>query len=197
MNVADDKLEILIGKLLDGELSPAEQRLLESELEHNSAARELLEQLRTLHVCSREAVACEILGAGTDPQEIFTQAWQQNKKSFWRQIVKADGHLHWGFHPRFAVGLAAGFLLGLTLHFALVWGSKPPADAPVRPPIARAVPTEEPEWDELRPAGEARNYGQITRNVDWYGFTDERGNQWLIEGMREGMVKPAAYDGDL
>ncbi len=197
MSIADDKLEILIGRLLDGELSPAEQRLLERELEHNGATRELLEQLRTLHECSREAVACEILGPGADPQEIFSRAWQQNKKSFWRQVIKADGHLCRGFHSRFAVGLAAGFLLGLTLHFVLVRSSKPPADAPVRPPIARTIPVERSEWDGLRPAGEARSYGQITRNVDWYGFTDQRGNEWLIEGMREGVVRPAAYDGDL
>lgn len=197
MSIADDKLEILIGKLFDGELSPAEQRLLESELEHNSAARELLEQLRTLHECSREAVACEILGPGSDPQEIFSRAWQQSKKSFWRQIVRADGHLRRGLQPRFALGLAAGFLLGLALHFVLARGPKPPTDAPARPLIAQDIPVERNEWDGFRPTGEALSHGQVTRSVDWYGFTDERGNQWLIEGMREGMVKPAAYDGDL
>jgi hypothetical protein len=33
--------------------------------------------------------------------------------------------------------------------------------------------------------------------VEWYGFTDRAGNQWLIEGFREGMAKPASYQGDL
>ncbi len=197
MSIADDKLEILIGKLLDGELSPAEQRLLESELEHNSAARELLEQLRMLRECSREVVACEILGQGSDPQEVFGRAWQQNRKPFWRRVVKADGHLHGVLQPRFVAGLAAGFLIGLALHSVLVRGSKLPADAPAQPPVAQGIPDERYEWDAFRPTTEARNYGQITRNVDWYGFTDQRGNQWLIEGMREGVVKPAAYDGDL
>ncbi len=197
MSIADDKLEILIGKLLDGELSPAEQRLLESELEHNSAARELLEQLRMLRECSREVVACEILGPGVDPQEIFSRAWQRNKRSFRHRVVEADGHLRQVLQPRFAVGLAAGFVLGLALHFVLVRGSKPPAEAPAQPPVAQGVPDERYEWDTFRPTTEARNFGQITRNVDWYAFTDQRGNQWLIEGMREGVVKPAAYDGDL
>jgi len=197
MSIADDKLEILIGKLLDGELSQAEQRLLESELEHNSAARELLEQLRTLHECSREVVACEVLGPGTDPQEIFSRAWQQNKRSFWRRVVQADGHLRWDPRPRFVVGLAAGFLLGLTLHFVLVSGSKAPGDATVRPPIAGDIPVPREKWDGLGSAGESERSGRVTHNVDWYGFTDQRGNQWLIEGIREGVVKPAAYHGDL
>jgi hypothetical protein len=194
MSIADDKLEILVGKLLDGELSPAEQRLLESELEHNSAARELLEQLRTLHECSREVIGSEVLGRGADPQEIFSRAWQRNKRSFRRRIVKADGHLHWVFQPRFAVGLAAGFLLGLTVHFVLARGPTPPGDATAPQPIAKAIPAY--EWEGLWPA-EAEPFGHITRNVDWYGFTDEGGNQWLIEGIREGVVKPAAYYGDL
>ena len=43
MSAADDRLENLIGKLLDGEISPAEQRLLERELEQDGQARELLE----------------------------------------------------------------------------------------------------------------------------------------------------------
>jgi hypothetical protein len=39
--------------------------------------------------------------------------------------------------------------------------------------------------------------GNIFRNVDWYSFTDKQGNQWLIEGLREDVVRPAAYSGDL
>jgi len=34
---------------------------------------------------------------------------------------------------------------------------------------------------------------QITREVNWYIYTDRDGNQWLIEGTEEGMVKPAVY----
>jgi hypothetical protein len=29
--------------------------------------------------------------------------------------------------------------------------------------------------------------------VDWYVYTDRDGNQWLIEGAREGTVRSAAY----
>ncbi len=35
--------------------------------------------------------------------------------------------------------------------------------------------------------------GDVVLNVDWYNFTDKQGNKWLVEGLRENMVKPAAY----
>ncbi len=203
MSIADDKLEILMGKLLDGEISPAEQRLLESELEHNAEARELLEQLRTLHECGREAVAGEVLRQGADPEAVFGRAWQQHKKSFWRRVARADGHLHGGpralwaalGEPRFAVGLAAGLILGLGLHFVLARGVEPPPAETMRP-IARNMSAGMDGWDRTRPVAGARGAGEITRNVDWYGFTDEAGNRWLVQGVREGAVRPAAYYGD-
>jgi anti-sigma factor RsiW len=203
MSIADDRLEILMGKLLDGEISPAEQRLLESELEHNAEARELLEQWRTLHECSREVVAGEVLRPGADPEAVFRRAWQQHKKPFWRRVAGADGHLHGGPRalwaalggPRFAVGLAAGLILGLGLHFVLVWGAKTPAAETLRP-VARNLGVGTEEGDRTRLAAGSRGAGEITRNVDWYGFTDEAGNQWLVQGVREGKVKPVAYRGD-
>jgi anti-sigma factor RsiW len=198
MSIADDKLEIWLGRLLDGELSPAEQRALEQELEQNNRARELFEQLRTLHECAREAVTHDVIGRGADPDEVFGRAWQQHKKSFWRRGAKADGHLRWGLQtrffalggPRFAVGLAAGFLLGLVLHFALTGGSKPSTDVQTRPTIARNLQV------RTRPAPAPWPAEQVMRNVDWYSFTDDTGAQWLVQGIREGVARPAAYYGD-
>jgi hypothetical protein len=34
----------------------------------------------------------------------------------------------------------------------------------------------------------------VIRNVDWYSFTDESGDQWLVEGLRESIVRPAVYE---
>ena len=205
MSAADDRLEILMGKLLDGEISPAEQRLLERELEQNGQARELLEQLQALHECSRDVVTHDVLEGGADPGEVFERAWQQNKRSLWRRVTQADGHLRWVAQalrvafgePRFAVGLAAGFLLGLSLHLVLVRGSGPAVETPSRPRIARGVSPGMSQPSDVAPAFEPRIPREITRKVDWYGFTDPAGNQWLIEGIREGMVKPAAYHDDL
>jgi anti-sigma factor RsiW len=203
MSIADDRLEILMGQLLDGEISPAERRLLESELEHNGEARELLEQLRTLHECGREAIADEALRRGADPEVVFGQAWQQHRKSFWRRVAGADGHLHGGARtlfamlgePRFVVGLAAGLILGLGLHFVLVWGAKTSA-VETMGPVARDVRVGTDVWDQTRLGDGPDEAGQITRNVDWYGFTDRDGNRWLVQGVREGAAKPVAYRSD-
>jgi len=149
MSATNDRLEVLIGKFLDGEISPSEQRFLDRALQRDGQARELLDQFRSLHECSREMIVTEVLDPGADSGDIFERAWQRNKKPSWRRIVIVDGHL------RFAAGLAAGLILGVFLHFALVW------------------------------------------KVDWVSFTDDAGHQWLVEGIREGLARPAAYYGDL
>lgn len=186
MSMADDRLELLIGRLLDGELSPAQQHALEQELEQDGQARELLRQLQALHECADEALAGEVRDGGTAPEVIFERAWQQNKRSFWRRVVKADGHL------RFVAGLAAGFLLGLGLHFALARDTRPNEVTTVSP-VADAGSG----GTEVVPVSQPGRSMQVMRKVDWYGFTDATGNQWLIEGIHEGRARPAAYQGEV
>jgi len=195
MSATDDRLEILMGKLLDGEISPAEQRLLERELEHDAQARELLEQLQPLHECSREVVTQGVLKGGANSGEVFERAWRQNKRSLWGRVGQTLPVSFGGM--RFAVGLAAGFLVGLSLHFVLVGGPEPPAETPPTPPVVRSVSPGMNDRGPAAPGFETSVPWDVTRKVDWYGFTDAAGNQWLIEGIREGMVRPAAYHGDL
>jgi len=186
MSATDDRLEVLIGKLLDGEISPAEQRVLDRELEQNGRAKELLEQMRVLHECGRQVVAEEVRLGGADPQEAFERAWRRSRGGAFGRV------LHIGGLPRFTVGLAAGFLLGLTLHFVLVGGSKPPAENGTNTTIANAG-----DRNPVRRVLEPPDLPQVTREVEWYGFTDRAGNQWLIEGYREGMARPVSYRGGL
>jgi len=182
MNITQQTLEILIGKYLDGEITPGEQDLLDAALEEDSQARELLEQLQQLNQNSRQVLASEILESGKQADEIFEQAWQQAKHSKHR-VVKIGGFL------RFAAGVAAGLIMGLTLHFTILTDSTPqksqmPPDwikvADVQSPSEMIFPTEIEE--------------NVFRNVDWYSFTDESGDQWLIEGLRESIVRPAVYE---
>lgn len=190
MSAIEDRLEILIGKLLDGEISPAEQRWLDDELERNEDARNLLAQLRTLSNCGRQVVAAEIHSGDSSPEEILQRAWQQHERPSWRRVIRVAGHL------RFAAGLAAGFALGLVLHFALVRGGVS-VTAPVDPrAVAVNIPVQDATPDALD-TGPVRYPRPVMRNVDWYSFTDQTGNQWLVEGVREGAVRPAVYSGDL
>lgn len=181
MNITQQTLEILIGKYLDGEITPAEQDLLDAALQEDAQARELLEQLQQLNRNSRLVVASEILESGKQADDIFEQAWQQAKHSTIR-IVKVKGFL------RFAAGVAAGLIIGLTLHFTILADSTPQNSRISQDSIKLADEQSPPGL--ISPSDDLEN---VFRNVDWYSFTDESGDQWLIEGLRESIVRPAAY----
>jgi hypothetical protein len=191
MNMTQEMLEILIGKYLDGEITPSEQQILQKRLDNDPHAKELLEQLQALNERSCEVVATEVIGRGQEAERIFEQAWQQRAANPFYRILKMDGRL------RFAVGLAAGLAIGLMLHFVL-----PFISMPQNPPVPANMPAQntdnQMDTDQLAiPESLTDPAENILRNVDWYSFTDKQGNQWLIEGLRENNVTPAAYYGEL
>jgi len=184
--MTEEMLEILIGKYLDGEITPTEQRMLEQTLQKNSQAKELFEQLQDLHRASQEAIDSEILDRGKTPEEIFEQAWQQTKQPL-RRVINMSSRL------RFAAGLAAGLIIGLTLHFALSGQSTRPSYEAPTSTVAQDISSVS---DDIRPKLQPPEPGSgenVIRSVDWYSFTDEDGNQWLIEGVRQNIVRSAVY----
>jgi len=181
--MTEEMLEILIGKYLDGEITPIEQRMLEQALQKDSQAKELFEQLQDLHRASQEAIDSEILDRGKTAEEIFERAWQQRTKNPLRRVVNMSGRL------RFAVGLAAGLIIGLTLHFVL---SNQLISTSYEPPARTvAIDTGSMPVDDI-PSGQGGSE-DVIRNVDWYSFTDEDGQQWLIERVKQDVVRPAVY----
>ncbi len=181
MNMTQKTLEILIGKYLDGQITPNEQHLLETTLEEDSQAKELFEQLQDLHQRTRQAVASEVLERGKAPDEIFEQAWRQTKHSTHR-VIKT------GVYLSFAAGVAAGLIIGIALHFTLLARSTPQSsDAP--PNAIMTSDVQRPPLLMTPPEGTEN----VIRNVDWFSFTDETGDQWLVEGLRESIVRPAVY----
>lgn len=189
--MTEEMLEILIGKYFDGEITPSEQHILEAALDNDSNARKLFEQLENLHEQSREVVASEILQKGKSAEEIFGRAWQHQTRRplYWK--IKAGGWL------RFASGLAAGLIIGLALHFTLLEPSTPQVNIDPSNAMARNA-DDQPDVQKPTPMPlPSRGTRNVTRNVDWYSFTDENGDQWLIEGFRENMVRPAVYHASL
>jgi len=184
-------LEILIGKYLDSEITPSEQRLLESELERDPQVKELLKQLQYLHECNTEVIPSEITGTGRPAEDVFERAWLQQSKRPFRFIVKRIHTL------RFTAGMAAGLVMGLILHFMLPSISRTQIDpAPTNLVAQNSANQTEPKEEDFTTRMTDPD-GNVFRNVDWYNFTDREGNQWLIEGLRENVVRPASYSGDL
>ena len=189
--MTQEMLEILIGKYLDGEITPSEQRMLEAELERNPQAKELLAQLQHLHERSCEAVTSEVIAPGRPAEDVFEHAWRQQSRHLLPLMMRKSGTI------RFAAGVAAGLLMGLAVHFVLPAGSIPQSD-PVAPGGFVQNTDDHASLEETNPPRLLPDTaGNVFRNVDWYSFTDKEGNQWLIEGLREDVVRPAAYSGDL
>ena len=186
MSKIDNRLEILIGRYLDGEISPAQEQVLHEELEQNAEARELFEQLQSLDETVRTTIDREVISRGDRPEVMFERAWRQGNSVFWRRIIAAAGG------ARFTTGLAAGFLLAVLLHFVVVGNGgrqAQPIEPPGRglnPPAGTTLVSDRgDQW--TNPADRP-----VIRDVDWYIFTDDEGNQWLVEGVQEGVARPIA-----
>lgn len=192
-----EMLEILIGKYLDGEITPSEQRILEEQLNAEPQAEKLLKQFQNLHERCGEVVTSELLEQGKTPEEIFAKAYQQQSGSPIRhltlnpirRIVKIGGFM------RFAAGVAAGLIIGLALHFVMISNQANINERNI-PYIVTQNTNNNTNLDIQRASmSQTKNTPGVIRNVDWYNFTDEKGNQWLVEGYRENTVRPAVYDG--
>jgi len=189
-----EMLEILIGKYLDSEIMPAEQRLLDAELSGNPESRRLLQQYQQLRDQMRDAFTVGVVETGRSAQEVFETACAGGGA---KGINRTGRFLGW---LRFAAGLAAGVMIGWGAYFILSDSS--PSNMPNMPRRSPAVIVEQngkklkvafPRIEPQRTPSRLR----VVRNVDWYNFADESGGEWLVEGYRENTVSPAVYHGDL
>jgi len=183
-------MEILIGKYIDSEITPAEQRLLDKELQVNQEARQTLHQYKQLHDQVRAAMNSEINEHGKSCREIFDKAWEQRTVRR-RRLIKG-----WGGLVRFTAGMAAGLALGLSGYFLLPKTLN--NETVVKPTelVAENTPPKPPA--EVKPIIHRKaTRPRVLRNVDWYNFTDDAGDQWWVQGVRENAVSPAVYHGDL
>ena len=63
--------ELLINKYLDSEITPAEQRLLEAQLQRNPQDRRFLAQLQRLRDQARQLLQDELADRGAPARAIF------------------------------------------------------------------------------------------------------------------------------
>ncbi len=184
--MANEMLDILMGKHLDGEITPDEQRLLDQFLAADAAAREEFESFRRLHEQTRWAVG-QALEGGKPIEEIFDAAWRRSSPA--RRVRNRIFGREWILA---AAGLAAGLLFGFLIHGMIVVPSE--SARPVPSPIVQN-PT---GGESLSPSNSIpMAIPGENRYVDWYTVTEPSGDQWLLEGYRRREVTPAMYYGDL
>jgi hypothetical protein len=195
MSLTEDKLEILIGKCLDGRATPMERHLFEKEINQNPHARELYENWQTLNEWGRGLVVDKLTEQGACPEDVFEQAWRRSRGVLWFRLARSRRHM------RFAVGVAAGFLLGVLLHFVWTTGT-------MGGNTLRRGPVEVAKSPDIPPAGNQKvvNDSVIaaaqTERRDtpyYYGFTDAAGRRYLYQqpvqqqGRQSGKGQLAAY----
>ncbi len=105
--MTEQMLEILIGKFLDAEITPAEQQMLDDALEDDQQAQELFNQLKDLHNINRQAVTTNILEKGKSSDDIFEDAWQARTKNPFARITRHSETF------RIAAAISIGFLVGI------------------------------------------------------------------------------------
>ena len=185
-----EMLEILIGRYLDSEITPAEQRLLDKQLRENPDAQQMLDQLQQLQDEVREVLSDEFVDRGESAGAIFDRAWHKSKGRP-EQSFRMPGWV------RFAAGIAAGFVLGLGVYFAMSQLSPDKTEPAAPVEIAKNDDTLQRLPVRIKRVIRPKMAPGPTRRVDWYNYADERGDQWLVETYRENAVTTAAYHGDI
>lgn len=188
--MTEEMLEILIGRYLDSEITPGEQRLLEGQLDENPQARQLLEQLQDLDRRAKAVVNAQVSEAGDSAGAIFERAWQR------RRPMAGAVAAGWTGWRRFAAGVAAGIVIGMGV-FAFLSQRATDSSVPLRSMVAVEDADKASPDMPVEAVVPAVLDGDVIRIVDFYNFTDEAGGQWLIEGLRENRVRPVAYYKDL
>ena len=103
----EQMLEILISKYIDSEITPAEQKMLDTELQSNPDAQETLKALEQLRDQSQQMLKEEVVLSGAPASTIIEQALAQSSRPRKQQ---GTPYRPWYRDP---ISLAACFILGL------------------------------------------------------------------------------------
>lgn len=188
-------MEILIGKFIDSEITPAEQKLLDTELQNNPDAQILLRQWQQLHEQTEQVLAAEVLENGQSPQDIFRRAVTVHDRNRWKRRLRPTRWLP------ISGSVAAGLLAGIGL-FSLMTNKPFSQDIPNETnrnnETVRVDPanTRKPEPADS-PAGTKLVELIPDRPLEYYIYTDPDGSHYVVETPVEETVNLARYYEDL
>ncbi len=196
----NENLDIWMGKYIDGEITPAEQKMLDEQLAADESSREFFERFLRFHEQTRQVVREELAIGAAPVEEIFERAWNtaSSKTGFAGWRIGREWF-------RFAAGLAAGLVIGVGLMGAAMGTARNNGNTT----IARPDPTDMAnQLAQLQGSGAiaeptstaldlAKGIPTENRKIDWVTFPGPSGDQYLIEGYQRQRVTPAMYYGDL
>lgn len=172
----NERLEILMGRFFDGEIEPSELRLLNAQLDSDPQSRRLFEEYQSLHKLAQTEIA-PLAETGRSFESIFTAAWKTARRKERRIVRTPAGSL------RFVSGMAAGVLIAVLIQV----GMRPDRLSSESPAVGTntqaASPVVNPDSISNRPTRSGTL--PVIKDVDYYYYVDESGQQWLIEGYRE------------
>ena len=203
-----EMLETLIGKFIDSEITPAEQRLLDEELMNNPQGRLLLQQFQQMHEQTRQLVSQGILPVGDSPETIFSRArWAEERASGSNKIFPGK----WGNQAASVAAALLVVLLGYaaylgrthqsdispaTNHTDAITGNTEISDN--KTAVAVAGTTDDPSTEPPRKLLQTYPSG-FSYLPDVIVYSDPSGSQWLLEVVPEkaSQVQNVAYQGDI
>ncbi len=173
----NDRLDILMGRFLDGEIEPGELRLLNAQLANDPQGRRLFDQYQSLHKLAQAEIA-PLAEKGRSFESIFSSALQKSPRKGRRPLRLPAGTL------RFVSGMAAGLLLAVLVQIGMRSGDAP-AESGVVSVGPAAGQVAETDIENILNRAVERTVLQVIQDVDYYYYVDEAGQHWLIEGYRE------------
>ena len=203
-----EMLETLIGKYIDSEITPAEQRLLDEEMMDNPQARLMLQQFQQMHEQSRQLLTQEILPASDSPETVFNQALATEQRAVRTPNIFRS---RWS---NLAASVAAALLVGL-LGYAIYINRMPqPIQTSVNGDTKVAMDNSEVSENSTAVAlADAENElpdatprllrdtnpSKFSHLPDVIVYTDTDGSQWMLEVVPENdaRVQTLAYQGDI
>ncbi len=194
----EEMLEIVIGKFLDSEITPAEQKLLDAELQSNPKAKKLFQQWQQLHEQTEQVLTEEVIEKGQSPQAIFQRAVTVHERNRWKRRLRPTRWLP-------TVGsLAAGLLLGIGL-FSLMADNS--TERNTNPPGGESEIVKRGDNEKQNPESLPEESGNTlvdliksdlaNRPVEYYIYTDPDGSRYVVETPSDNNVSWASYQDDL
>lgn len=186
----EQMIEVLIGKFIDSEITPAEQQLLDAELSRNPETRRLLEDLQSLRDQAKGMLRQELCGSSDSAAEVFAAAMRSDRSERAQHVKRGRA---WGVA---AALVAACFIVGTGVN--KLFFSEGISGTQEGTGVKSSG---EPGGGEGLVFNGDRKPGfnpakPVDRTIDWYTYTDADGVGWLMETYRHHRprkVVPAAY----